>query len=76
MMRRVRLELARCHEFPEGSTAHGYALHVPLTAAGKLDRESWPAHRAESVFAVGEYLSIKERDDTDTVRTFRIASIH
>jgi hypothetical protein len=96
MMRTVRLELARCREFPEGSAAHGYELHVPLAAEGKLDRQSWLTHRAESVcrrfwgdpvphtwlalafargsapaeailcvddhrFAVGEYMSIKER---------------
>jgi hypothetical protein len=115
MMRTVRLELARCHEFPDGSSAHGYELHVPLTEAGKLDRESWPRRRGESVFrrfwggeeehgevrhrghgwalsftpgneqdevifraddhrfALGEYLSIKERDDV--TRTFRVASV-
>jgi hypothetical protein len=116
MMRTVRLEVARCHEFPNGSAAHGYELHVPLTAAGKLDRKSWLTHRAETVFrrfwgdeedhgeirhrtygwalafaggseqtetifraddhrfALGEYLSIKERDGI--IRTFRIVSIH
>jgi len=50
MMRTVRLELARCHEFPEGSATHGYELHVPLTPAGKLDREFWLTHRQDSVF--------------------------
>ena len=50
MMRTVRLELARCHEFPEGSDRHGYEFHVPLTADGKLDRGSLPKHRDESTF--------------------------
>lgn len=50
MMRTVRLEMARCHEFPEGSAAHGYELHVPLTPAGKLDGKSWAKHRQESGF--------------------------
>jgi hypothetical protein len=36
---RVRLELARSHEFPEGSTRHGYVLVLPLDADGKIDEE-------------------------------------
>jgi hypothetical protein len=45
MIRHVRLEVARCHEFPEGSREHGYELALPLTADGRLDRESWLTHR-------------------------------
>jgi hypothetical protein len=45
MIRHVRLEAARCHEFPEGSQEHGYELALPLTADGRLDRESWLTHR-------------------------------
>jgi len=41
MIRHVRLELARCHEFPEGSAERGYTLLLPLTSAGLLDREEW-----------------------------------
>ena len=50
MMRTVRLELARCHEFPDGSAAHGYELKLPLTRAGKLDRDAWLKHRQDSAF--------------------------
>ncbi|HUK61316.1 MAG TPA: hypothetical protein VLV50_18945 [Stellaceae bacterium] len=35
--RRVRLELARSHEFPEGSTRHGYVLVLPLDERGRID---------------------------------------
>jgi len=45
MIRQVRLELARCHEFPDGSSDHGYELALPLMAGGRLDRETWLAHR-------------------------------
>jgi hypothetical protein len=45
MMQTVRLEMARCHEFAEGSSAHGYELHLPLTPSGKLDRDFWLNHR-------------------------------
>ena len=50
MMRQVRLELARCHEFPEGSKDHGYELSLPLTRAGHLDRENWLKQRNEAGF--------------------------
>ena len=45
MIRQVRLELARCHEFPEGSKDHGYELSLPLTRTGHLDRENWLKQR-------------------------------
>ena len=45
MLRQVRLETARCHEFPEGSSDHGYELSLPLTLDGRLDRDAWLKHR-------------------------------
>ena|SRR5579864_4682602 len=116
MMRKVRLELARSHDFPEGSGRHGYELDVPLLKDGKLDHDDWLKHRkgygfrrfwggeedahgqlrhdargwmlsfgpsddSETIFkadlhrfAVGEYISIKERDGH--TRTFRVAAVH
>ena len=50
MIRKVRLEVARCHEFPEGSNAHGYELYLPLTSDGRLDRDLWLKHRQECSF--------------------------
>src|SRR5579872_1405375 len=50
MMRTVRLELARCDDFPEGSWKHGYELHVPLTAEGRLDHKAMPENRDEVTF--------------------------
>ncbi|HLJ65472.1 MAG TPA: hypothetical protein VKT70_15270 [Stellaceae bacterium] len=114
MMRTVRLELARCREFPEGSSRHGYELQLPLNRVGKLDGDlrakhrpycgfrrfwgeleeqgeirhrhhgwslSWGGDTADEAifrpeehrFAVGEYLSIKERDGV--TRTFRVVSV-
>lgn len=46
MLRTVRLELARRPEFPEGSPAYGYELHLPLAADATLDRGSWQKHRS------------------------------
>ncbi|MBI1262651.1 MAG: hypothetical protein GC184_13105 [Rhizobiales bacterium] len=44
---RVHLTLARTEEFPNGSTAHGYDLVVPLDSSGKLDPEAWKAHNKD-----------------------------
>ncbi len=46
-LKKVRLELARDHEFPEGSHAHGYEFVAPLGEDGHLDPEQWKKHRAE-----------------------------
>ncbi len=37
----IRLELARDHDFPEGSSRHGYELTAPLDASGHLDAAAW-----------------------------------
>ncbi len=41
MLRRVRLELARDHEFPEGSRERGYDFIAPLDGKGHIDLEAW-----------------------------------
>lgn len=38
---RVRLELARSAEAPEGSTSRGYEFTAPLTRDGHLDADEW-----------------------------------
>jgi hypothetical protein len=42
---KVRLELARTPEFPDGSHNHGYDFVVPLDGDGRLDEEEWRRHR-------------------------------
>jgi hypothetical protein len=41
-LKRIRLELARMPEFPEGSSAHGYEFVAPLDERGHLDSLQWP----------------------------------
>ena len=41
---RIRLELARTPDFPEGSAQHGYEFTAPLTSDGQLDRDRWRQH--------------------------------
>jgi hypothetical protein len=42
---RIRLELARSHEFPSGSAKHGYEFVAPLDNEGHLDAAAWKAAR-------------------------------
>ena len=37
---RVRLELARSHDYPEGSSRHGYVIVLPLDENGRIDEAS------------------------------------
>ena len=41
--KRVRLELARSHEFPEGSNRHGYEMVLPLSADDRVDEKTLAA---------------------------------
>jgi hypothetical protein len=40
---RIRLEVARSHDFPTGSTRHGYELVLPLMADGRIDEKTLKA---------------------------------
>jgi hypothetical protein len=44
-LRTIRLELARCPEFPFGSRDRGYEFRAPLTDAGDLDPAEWKRTR-------------------------------
>jgi len=41
LLRRVRLELARDHEFPEGSNERGYEFIAPVDGKGHIDLAAW-----------------------------------
>ncbi len=43
---RIRLELAREKDHPDGSAQHGYEIVAPLTADGHLDGAAWKQVRA------------------------------
>lgn len=40
-LKKIRLELARTKDFPEGSARHGYEFVAPLDAKGHLDAKEW-----------------------------------
>ncbi|HUZ31461.1 MAG TPA: hypothetical protein VMV19_05040 [Xanthobacteraceae bacterium] len=43
--RRIRLELARSREYPEGSATHGYEFVAPLDARAHIDPALWHKYR-------------------------------
>jgi hypothetical protein len=45
MLQKIRLELARDPDFPNGSRAHGYEFVAPLDGNGHIDTEQWHAQR-------------------------------
>lgn len=45
-LKKVRMELARDHDFPRGSREHGYELVAPLDTENKLDPKLWKQERA------------------------------
>lgn len=44
-LKKVRLELARDHDFPNGSRAHGYEFTAPIDDEGQIDASEWRTHR-------------------------------
>ena len=40
-LKRIRLNLARSKEFPQGSARHGYEFVAPLDGAGHIDPHVW-----------------------------------
>ena len=45
MLFKIRLELARNKDFPNGSASHGYELIAPLTGDGHLDVDAWRTNK-------------------------------
>lgn len=50
---RVRLELARSHDHPEGSARHGYVLIVPLDNSGRIDEAA--QHKAPELCTLHQF---------------------
>lgn len=42
---KIRLELARDPDFPEGSADRGYEFTAPLGEDGRIDHRAWEHHR-------------------------------
>jgi hypothetical protein len=45
-LKRIRLELARTPDFPDGSSTCGYEFVAPLDGRGHLDSSAWPQAKA------------------------------
>jgi len=46
-LKKIRLELARTPEYPEGSAECGYEFIAPLDQAGHLDSKQWTRDKAK-----------------------------
>ena len=46
-LKKIRLELARTREFPEGNPRCGYEFTAPLTRHGLLDSSRWQQSKAK-----------------------------
>lgn len=44
-LKKIRLELARTKEFPDGNAACGYEVVAPLDAGGHIDLAGWKANK-------------------------------
>ncbi|WP_346907612.1 hypothetical protein [uncultured Roseibium sp.] len=44
-LRKIRLNLARTKEFPQGSAHHGYEFTAPLDETGHIDAGMWKKER-------------------------------
>lgn len=62
---RMRFELARSNEFPEGSNRHGYEIILPLDGEGKIDRAAY--RKAPELCTVRRFW----RDEDDRVGAVR-----
>ncbi len=44
-LKRVRLELARTAEYPEGNSGHAYEFIAPINISGHIDSDDWKKFR-------------------------------
>ena len=61
MLHRVRLELARCREYPDGSRRHGYEIMAPLDANGLLDAQEWRLGHGRGITTVMSFRGSAKR---------------
>jgi hypothetical protein len=45
MLYKIRLELARTHDHPQGANSIGYEFAAPLAADGRIDPKAWEKNR-------------------------------
>ena len=62
---KIRLELARCKEHPDGAHDIGYEFAAPL----KEDRFG------DHAFRLGEYLSVREDDELMPYKVVRVTPV-
>ena len=66
MLSKIRLELARTKEFPEGSREIGYEFTAPLSAASKIDVDAF--HKLKTRCRVRRFRKGEEDDIGHLIR--------
>ena len=56
---RIRLELGRTDEYPDGNQNHGYEFVAPLTPEGHIDPQAWKENKAKCIVRHFEGMDIK-----------------
>jgi hypothetical protein len=67
--KRIRLELARSHNHPQGSARHGYEFTVPLSADGTIDEAQFDA--AKGIWSVLRFWEGEDDEHGTVVRAKR-----
>src|SRR5688572_22787937 len=65
-LKKIRLELARDSEFPNGSAAHGYEFIAPLGNDGRINASEW--QRSRDVCRVVRFWGSAEHEHGHLVR--------
>jgi hypothetical protein len=66
-LKRVRLELGRTDDFPEGNPNHGYEFVVPLAEDGRIDLADW--EREPQICTVVRFSGFDEDERGQLIRT-------
>jgi hypothetical protein len=65
-LKKIRLELARDHAFPEGSRRHGYEIVAPLSEIGRIDVAAW--RKARERCTVRRFWGDKDEENGHLIR--------
>lgn len=72
-LKRIRLELARNPEFPNGSDAHGYEFTAPLLPDGHIDAQAWRSSDTRRKCAVRRFWAGEPDQTGELIHTRRHA---
>jgi hypothetical protein len=66
-LKRIRLELARTKEFPDGNSTYGYEFRAPLRPDGHIDADTWS--KVTDQCTVRHFRPDEDDEDGELIRT-------